>query len=72
MKKCPHDELEKSFHFKAYESIHTEFSNKYLLSDVERWAHETGFEIARNFLDQQNYFVDSLWRARKEVDPSQT
>nr|HQV31966.1 L-histidine N(alpha)-methyltransferase [Calditrichia bacterium] len=36
-----------SFHFKAWEPIHTEYSYKYLISDIERLAAKTGFIIEK-------------------------
>ena len=59
-------ELEKSFHFRAYEAIHLEFSNKYLVSDIERYAKETGFKIIENYSDHRGYYVNSLWQVQKQ------
>lgn len=59
------DRLQSSFTFRAWEPIHTEYSYKYLLADIERLASESGFEIVEHFHDRQGYFVDSLWRVDK-------
>jgi len=59
------DRLQSSFSFRAWEPIHTEYSYKYLISDVERLARESGFEVVSHFYDRQGYFVDSLWRVDK-------
>ena len=59
------DALAKEFHFKAFESIHMEYSYKYLPSDIDFLAKETGFKIVETFLDDKGYFADSLWQARK-------
>jgi dimethylhistidine N-methyltransferase len=59
------DALNQSFSFKKFEAIHTESSHKYLKSDVKKMAESAGFEIIRNFSDSRNYFIDSLWCARK-------
>jgi len=55
----------RSFPFDAWEPIHTEYSYKYLISDIEKLAVETGFEIFEHLFDSKRYFVDSLWRVYK-------
>lgn len=55
-------ELNKTFYFGEFEPIHVEFSHKYLLSQVELLAKNSGFEIVKHFTDSRNYFVDSLWK----------
>jgi uncharacterized SAM-dependent methyltransferase len=45
--------------------IHTEYSYKYLLADIERLARESGFEVVEHFGDRRGFFVDSLWRVDK-------
>lgn len=59
------DDLSKEFHFKAFEPIHMEYSYKYLTSDVEFLANETGFQVVEHYYDKKKYFVDSLWKAKK-------
>lgn len=59
--------LRKTFRFEAYEPIHLEYSYKYLLSDIESMAADTGFEILRHWQDSRGWFADSLWRVRKEI-----
>lgn len=59
------EELGKSFEFKPWEAIHMEYSYKYLPSDIEFLAKNTGFEIVENFTDGKGYFIDSLWRVKK-------
>ncbi len=54
--------LGKSFDFKAWEPIFMEISQKYNLEMIEDLAHASGFQVAKNFLDSQNYFADSLWK----------
>lgn len=58
-------DLEKSFHFDEFEPIHLEYSFKFLESEIDDLANETGFRRLRNFTDTNNYFVDSLWQAVK-------
>lgn len=58
--------LGRSFTLRAWEPIHTEYSYKYLDSDIERLAAETGYSVVTNFYDGNNYFVDSVWRVEKK------
>lgn len=53
------------FDFEAWEPIHTEYSYKYLVSEIEQLAGETGFEIYEHMFDSRHYFADSLWRVYK-------
>lgn len=57
--------LENSFAFKPWEPIHTEYSYKYLKSDVRDLAENTGFQIEAEYYDEQEFFVDCLWRVKK-------
>lgn len=59
------EEVGKSFHFEAWEPIHMEYSYKYLDSDIQSLASDTGFEIIDNFTDEKGYFIDSLWKVKK-------
>jgi len=62
-------EISQSFSFEAWESIHTEYSYKYLESDIQELAAETGFVIEQQLYDSRKYFVDSIWRVQK-IDAS--
>ncbi len=53
------------FTFEAWEPIHTEYSYKYLIPDIEQLAAETGFEIYEHLFDSKHYFTDSIWRVYK-------
>jgi uncharacterized SAM-dependent methyltransferase len=53
------------FEFEAWEPIHTEYSYKYLVSEIEQLAGETGFEIYEHLFDSRHYFADSVWRVYK-------
>ncbi len=53
------------FHFEAWEPIHTEYSYKYLVSEIEQLAGETGFEVYEHLFDSRRYFADSMWRVYK-------
>ena len=57
--------LGRSFEFGVTEPIHTEFSYKYSLREIQEMARSAGFEVIENFQDERGYFVDSLWRVKK-------
>ncbi|MEZ4221176.1 MAG: L-histidine N(alpha)-methyltransferase [Polyangiaceae bacterium] len=59
------DALQLAFDFDPWEPIHTEYSYKYLRSDVTELARDTGFSIEAEFLDERRWFLDSLWRVQK-------
>ncbi len=62
-------EISQRFSFEAWEPIHTEYSYKYLESDIQELAAETGFVIEKQLYDSKRYFADSIWRVQK-VDAS--
>lgn len=51
-----------TYNFEKAEAIYTEVSKKYSLSELEKYAKVKGFEVMENFLDEREYFTDSLWR----------
>jgi len=55
----------RSFTFEAWEPLHTEYSYKYLPSNIEQLAQEAGFEVLRHIYDSKRHFADSLWRVQK-------
>jgi dimethylhistidine N-methyltransferase len=55
------------FHFRPWEPIRTEYSYKYLESDIESLAAETGFRVEMQLYDARRFFADSLWRVVKEA-----
>ncbi len=57
--------LNLAFQFEAWEPIHTEYSYKYLRTDVTTLASDTGFSIQAEFLDEKRWFLNSLWQAEK-------
>ncbi len=61
------DALSHSSHFRAWEPVHTEYSYKYLRSDVAALASKTGYEIETELTDDKQWFVDSLWRVVKNA-----
>jgi dimethylhistidine N-methyltransferase len=64
--------LETTFHFEPWEPIHTEYSFKYLHSDIEALARDTSFSIEASFEDRRGWFVSSLWRPHKPPRGSAT
>jgi len=61
------EEIGQTFDFDAWEPIHTEYSYKFLESDIEELAAETGFVIEAHLYDSRKYFVDSIWRVHKHT-----
>lgn len=57
--------LNQTFTLEPWEPIHTEYSHKYLESDITTLAEETGFQDIRRFYDLRHYFVDCVWQVRK-------
>lgn len=55
----------RSFSFAPWEPIHTEYSYKYLIEDIERLASDTGFVVLRHLLESRKYYADSIWRVNK-------
>lgn len=47
--------------FKAWETIHTEISQKFDVEMITELANKAGFGIVENYLDEKRYFTDSLW-----------
>ena len=55
------DALRHSFRFNAWEPVHTEYSYKYLMSDIRSLASDTGFTPRLELTDRRGYFLDALW-----------
>ena len=56
--------LNLDIHFSAWESIHTEISQKYD-DDIVNWlAQEAGLTVEKQYTDQQNYFTDYIFRIK--------
>ncbi len=54
--------LDKEFYFKKWEPIYMEVSQKYNLEMIEKLAKKSGFEIVRNFFDENKFYTNSLWK----------
>jgi uncharacterized SAM-dependent methyltransferase len=57
--------LGRSFTLRAWEPIHIEYSYKYLESDIDRIAYETGFFVKEHLYDSRRFFIDSIWGVTK-------
>lgn len=55
-------ELGDTVEFTPWEPIHTEYSYKYLESDVDRLRDHGGFADDGRFFDARRWFCDALWR----------
>lgn len=53
--------IQRSFEFRAWEPIHAEYSYKYLRSDVDALAVDSGFEVRHRFGDLRGWFIDDVW-----------
>ncbi|MFK7928606.1 MAG: L-histidine N(alpha)-methyltransferase [Myxococcota bacterium] len=56
--------LRTTFTFDAWEPVHTEYSYKYLDSDIQDLASVCGFDIVGAYSDPKLWFTDALWRVR--------
>lgn len=59
------DAVAHEFHFAPWEPIFTEYSYKYLESDIDDLAHSAHFATERKFHDRDRWFCDALWRVEK-------
>lgn len=53
------------FRFAPWEPIFTEYSYKYLESDIDEMADKAHFAIERKFYDPKQWFCDTVWRVEK-------
>jgi dimethylhistidine N-methyltransferase len=54
--------LKRSFEFQQWEPIFMEISQKYTEGMIEELAGDGGFEIEREFFDEENFYLDSFWK----------
>jgi dimethylhistidine N-methyltransferase len=47
--------------FEESEPIFVEISQKYSLEEIHQFAERAGFQVAKDYLDERKYFVNSLW-----------
>jgi dimethylhistidine N-methyltransferase len=58
------EDLDLSIHFDAWETIHTEISQKYDDKIVKWLAEESGLEIVTSFSDSREYFKNYVFRRK--------
>ena len=56
------DALGRSFEFDQWEPIFMEISQKYTHSMLEELSAESGFQIETEFANEEDFYIDSLWR----------
>lgn len=56
--------LDKTISFDEGEKVFMEMSQKYDLEMINELAEKSGFEIVRNFFDERQFFVNSLWKLK--------
>lgn len=54
--------LGRSFDFEQWEPIFMEISQKYTHAMLEEFSSESGFSIEAEFLNDEDFYIDSLWR----------
>lgn len=54
--------LGRTFHFDQWEAIFMEISQKYTCPMIESLADESDFEIVDNFVNDKDFYLDSLWK----------
>lgn len=54
--------LRRSFNFEQWEPIFMEISQKYTHAMIDELAGDGGFEIEREFFNEEDFYIDSLWR----------
>ncbi len=54
--------LNRSFNFEQWEAIFMEISQKYTHAMIDELAGDGGFEIEREFYNDEDFYIDSLWR----------
>ncbi len=56
--------LDEAISFYAYEPLHTEYSFKFRVPEIERFAVENGFSVVHHLFDRKKYFVDTIWQVK--------
>ncbi|MGD9589858.1 MAG: L-histidine N(alpha)-methyltransferase [Pyrinomonadaceae bacterium] len=54
--------LNRSFDFEQWEAIFMEISQKYTHAMIDELAGDGGFEIAREFYNGEDFYIDSFWK----------
>jgi uncharacterized SAM-dependent methyltransferase len=53
--------LDLDVEFDQWEAIHTEISKKFSIDEIETLATDAGYTVKEHFIDDKNYFVDTLF-----------
>ncbi|MEM6731613.1 MAG: L-histidine N(alpha)-methyltransferase [Myxococcota bacterium] len=61
------DSLHQTFEFEPFEAVHTEYSYKFLETDIEELAAATDFRPIGHWYDSRHWFTNHLWRVEKSV-----
>lgn len=61
------ESLNKKFYFKKWEPIYMEVSQKYNIEMIENLAKDSGFDIVKNFFDENRFYTNSLWKIKEPV-----
>ena len=56
------DAMNRSFEFEQWEPVFMEISQKYTHAMIDELARDGGFEIEREFFNEEDFYIDSLWR----------
>ena len=54
--------------FAGGETIHTESAHKYTAAQIERIARATGFNVAKTWIDERQWFTDALLVVQKTAE----
>ena len=54
--------LDRDFHFKKWEPLYMEVSQKYNLEMIKTLAKKSGFAIVKSFYDKNKFYTNSLWK----------
>ncbi|HEX6279886.1 MAG TPA: L-histidine N(alpha)-methyltransferase [Pyrinomonadaceae bacterium] len=54
--------LNRSFDFEQWEAIFMEISQKYTHAMIDELAGDGGFDIAQEFYNEEDFYIDSFWR----------
>lgn len=58
-------DVDDTIHFRKWETIYTEMSQKYDMEMIHDLANASGFRVVKNLFDRREYFVNSLWAPLK-------
>ncbi|MEO1171737.1 MAG: L-histidine N(alpha)-methyltransferase, partial [Myxococcota bacterium] len=61
------DSLHQTFEFQPFEAVHTEYSYKFLETDIANLAEATDFRPIGHWYDSRHWFTSHLWRVEKSV-----